>query len=220
MREEVEVHILVEVLQRIELIPIPIGDGLFRPREEIKAMGVQSFPGILEVPEPVDLVVAHHTSAIGGGSELWDTASWFRKDGSRHEVVTALMRLGEFERDPQPPEEWFFYRNGHDLSQAQMVKGAFLRAFEAEGGLQACGYPTSGEIAEGDLTIQGFEKLTLEMDASGEVHVRGGGAQQIRATIPSAEALLRGQELSEPLIAAATVCSARYAVCASHRPPR
>jgi len=24
-------------------------------------------------------------SAIGGGSDLWDTASWFRKDGSRQE---------------------------------------------------------------------------------------------------------------------------------------
>jgi len=105
------------------------------------------------------------------------------------------------------------YRNGRDMSQAQMVRGAFLRAFEARRPA-SCGYPTSVEIAEGDLTIQGFEKLTLEMDASGEVRVRGSGTQQIRATIPSVETLLRVQEISEPLIAAAL-----KAVTAAYGPP-
>jgi len=135
-------------------------------------------------------------SAIGGGSKEWEAASWFRKHGSRQQVVTALKRLGEYCRDPEPPEEWFFYRNGYDMRHCHIVKGSFLREFNALGGLGYCGFPTSSEIPEGDMAIQGFEKLTLMMDPSGQVHVRGQSPRKIVFEIPSVADLLAAQELS------------------------
>jgi len=135
-------------------------------------------------------------STIGGGSDLWEPASWFRKDGSRQEVVTALKRLGEYRRAPQPPEEWFFYRNGQDVHHCHMVKGPFLQAFRSLGGLDYCGYPASDEVDEGGVTIQGFEKLTLEKDPSGQVRVRGAAPREIKVRIPKATELLAAQGLS------------------------
>jgi len=135
-------------------------------------------------------------SAIGGGSDLWEPASWLRKDGSRQEVVTALKRLGEYRRAPQPPEEWFFYRNGYEVQRCHMIKGPFLQAFRSLGGLGFCGYPTSGEVDEGGVTIQGFEKLTLEKDPSGQVRVRGTAPREISVKIPTVAELLAAQGLS------------------------
>lgn len=135
-------------------------------------------------------------SAIGGGSMEWENASWFRKDRPRQEAVTALKRLGEFQRNPEPPEEWFFYRNGYPMHRCHLVQGAMLRKFQALGGVSYCGYPTSGEAQEGALVVQGFEKLTLERWPNGEVKVRGQGPREITIRIPSVAALLTAQGLA------------------------
>ena len=136
-------------------------------------------------------------SAVGGGSPEWDRASWFREGGDRQEVVAAIKRLGGYQRDPEPLEEWFFYRNGHHVRACHVVRGEFLKAFHALGGLERCGYPTSGQTTEGDRTIQGFENLTLEKTVTGPVRVRGAEPRTISFSVPGVAKLLSSQGLSD-----------------------
>ena len=135
-------------------------------------------------------------SALGGGSEEWERASWFREGGDRQEVVTAVKRLGEYQRNPQAPEERFLYRNGRRLRECHMVRGEFLETFRALGGLGRCGYPTSGLVREGDRLVQGFENLTLEKTVTGPVRVRGDEPRTVKFAIPGVGELLSAQGLA------------------------
>lgn len=135
-------------------------------------------------------------SAIGGGNAEWEAAAWFRRDGSRQPVVDALQALDEYERQPRPEEERFVYRNGFPMNESFLVREPFLSAWEALGGLDYCGYPTSREVVEGDRVIQGFERLTLEKDATGAVRIRGRAPRQITLQVPTVQELLASAGLT------------------------
>ncbi len=135
-------------------------------------------------------------SAIGGGNEEWESAAWFRRDGSRQPVVDALQALDEYQRAPPPEEERFVYRNGFPMKESFLVREPFLSAWNALGGIDYCGYPTSREVAEGECVIQGFERLTLEKDASGAVRIRGQAPRQITLRVPTVQELLASAGLT------------------------
>jgi hypothetical protein len=113
---------------------------------------------------------------VGGGHDpTWESASWFRKDGTRQMVVDAVKAMPDRIRKPvaPPPTERFFEETQH------WVREPFL-SFYSQYGSAVCGLPITEQLTENGVPTQYFRKTAVEEHETGKVRFKRIGEELLR----------------------------------------